>query len=73
MTITWQDIATAGILLVVVGYLARCVARFIRRKGLPACGCCAECSAETAEQPLIHLDERLDDVVSHSERSEESP
>jgi hypothetical protein len=58
MNITWQDAAAAGILLVATGYVARCLVRFIRRKGVPACGCCAKCPAETAEKPLIHLDER---------------
>lgn len=57
MTIAWQDITTAVILLVVIGYLALRLVRFLRRKGVPACGCCSQCSAEIAEQPLVHLDE----------------
>jgi hypothetical protein len=57
MSITWQDLVTAGILLVVAGYLIRCLVRFIRRKGMPACGCCGQCSAEAAEKPLVNLDE----------------
>ena len=61
MTIHWQEIATAGILLVVMGYLARCLVRFLRRKGLPACGCCTQCPAEKPETPLINLDERPDE------------
>jgi hypothetical protein len=57
MNITWQDLVTAGILLVVAGYLIRCLVQFIRRKGAPACGCCGQCSAEPAEKPLVKLDE----------------
>ena len=61
MTITWQDAATAGILLVVIGYLARRLCVFLQRKGLPACGCCAQCPAEKPETPLINLDEQPDE------------
>ena len=45
MTFTWQDAATAGILVGAVGYLARRVVRRIRGRGLPACGGTNGCGA----------------------------
>jgi len=55
MTITWQDLATAGIVLVALGYVARYLVRFVRRKGLPGCGCSQKCRGEPPEKPLVTL------------------
>jgi hypothetical protein len=58
MTLTWQDAATAGILVGAVGYLARRVVRLIRGRGLPACGgtnCCAQCVSKPAQEPLVTI------------------
>jgi hypothetical protein len=56
----WQDIATAVVLLVAIGYLAFRLRQFIRRKGFPACGCGGQCPAQTPAPPLVSLDERSD-------------
>ena len=60
MTITWQDWATIGIVLLAAGYVARYAIRWAKRKGSPGCGCCTKCSTDTPEKPLLHLDERDD-------------
>jgi hypothetical protein len=38
----WQNVATVVILLAAAGYVAWCVARWIRRKGAPDCRCCSK-------------------------------
>jgi hypothetical protein len=58
MTITWQNGVTAGIVLVALGYLARCLVRLVRRKGLPGCGCCQKCPTETSAEPLVTFDQQ---------------
>jgi hypothetical protein len=58
MTIAWQDIVTAGLVLAAVVYLGRRVVRLIRRKGFPGCGCCPACPAEKHEEPLVQIDPR---------------
>lgn len=55
MTITWQDIATAGIVLVALGYVARYLVRLVRRKG-GGCGCGRKCRGKPPEKPLVTID-----------------
>ena len=53
---TWQDLATAGIVLVAAVYLGRSLLRFAKRKGTPCCGGCVQCPTASAEQqPLVVL------------------
>jgi hypothetical protein len=61
MNITWQSTAVVGIVLAAVGYVAYRVVRLIRRKGLPDCGCCPKCPADTPEKPLIDLNRNESD------------
>jgi hypothetical protein len=60
MNITWQDAATAGIVLLAAGYVARYAIRSAKRKGLPGCGCCTNCPTDPPEKPLIDIDKRVD-------------
>ena len=61
ITITWQGLTTLLIVLAAVGYLLRYVVRWVRRKGMPVCGCCKKCPTETPEKPLINIDESKKD------------
>ncbi len=56
MPITLQEIAAAIVVLLALGYVAWRLVRFIRRKGMPDCGCCQSCSAESPEKVLVTLD-----------------
>ena len=58
MTLTWQDITTAGIVLAAVVYLAYCLVRWIRRKGSSGCGYCQRCSPEPPDEPLVQIEQR---------------
>jgi len=49
MNVTWQDTAAIGILMVALGYLASRVARRFRRRELPGCGRCPQCSPQPPE------------------------
>ena len=60
MTITWQDLATALIVLLAAAYVARYAIRLVKRKGLPGCGCCTKCPTEPSEKALVSLDKRGD-------------
>jgi hypothetical protein len=62
MTSSWQDAATAVILLMTLGYLAYRAVRMIRRKGFPACGCGMRCldldkGEDSHPEPLVKLNE----------------
>ncbi len=46
---TWQDAATIGAILLAAAYLARCIARRIRRVNQGGCQCCANCSPRNAD------------------------
>jgi 8-oxo-dGTP diphosphatase len=56
ITLTWQEGAVATVLLLAVGYVLWRLVRFLRRKGMPDCGCCQSCSAESRQQVLVTLD-----------------
>lgn len=56
MNITLQDALTAAVVLIAVAYVIRRVVRSLRRKGLPACGCCGQCAAPEPDKPLVKLD-----------------
>ncbi len=55
MTITFQQLAATVIVFVALSYVAWRLVRFVRRKGMPDCGCCQNCSAESP-QVLVTLD-----------------
>jgi 8-oxo-dGTP diphosphatase len=56
ITLAWQEVAVAIVLLLAVGYVLWRLVRFLRRKGMPDCGCCQSCSAESRQQVLVTLD-----------------
>jgi hypothetical protein len=58
MNVTWQDLITAGIVLLASAYVARYLVRVIRRKGAPGCRCCQQCPMENDETPVVKLGER---------------
>jgi 8-oxo-dGTP diphosphatase len=45
-----------GVVLLAAGYVALRIVRFVRRKGVPDCGCCPTCSAARPEKTLVTLD-----------------
>ena len=55
MNVTWQDAATACIVLAALAYLTRRVVRLIRRKGMPRC-CCTKCPPTSSNQPLVNIE-----------------
>lgn len=55
---TWQEAATAVVMLMAAGYVAWRIVRFVRRKGMPECGCCQTCSTAQPERTLVTLDTR---------------
>ena len=59
MNITWQEVATAAVLLLAVGYVACRVFRFFRRKGMPDCRCCPKCPADEHKNPLVAIEDRI--------------
>jgi 8-oxo-dGTP diphosphatase len=56
MNTTWQEAAVAIVVLLAISYVARRLVRFVRRKGMPDCGCCGSCAAESPEKVLVTLD-----------------
>jgi hypothetical protein len=58
MNVTWQDLMTAGLVLLALVYFARYLVRLVRRKGAPACRCCQTCPMETPEKTMVKLDNR---------------
>lgn len=60
MNSMWQELATAAILLLAIGYVVRRVVRFVRRKGMPDCRCCPRCPAQTDDKPVVVIEDRTD-------------
>jgi 8-oxo-dGTP diphosphatase len=56
VTLAWQEAAVAIAVLLAVSYVLWRLLRFVRRKGMPDCGCCQSCSAELPQQVLVTLD-----------------
>jgi 8-oxo-dGTP diphosphatase len=56
MIITWQETGAIVVVLSAAIYLAWRIARVVRRKGMPTCGCCQTCSTATPEKVLVTLD-----------------
>jgi 8-oxo-dGTP diphosphatase len=56
MSISVQEAAVAIIVLLALSHVAWRLVRFVRRKGMPDCGCCGSCSAESPEKVLVTLD-----------------
>ncbi len=55
MSITWQNLLTATLVVLALGYVLLRVIRVLRHKGLPGCGCCRGCTP--SEKPLVNLEE----------------
>jgi 8-oxo-dGTP diphosphatase len=56
MTITLQGIVAAIVVLLAGAFVGWRLVRFVRRRGVPDCGCCQSCSAESPQQVLVTLD-----------------
>ena len=56
MNLPWQESTTIVIVLAAVGYVAWRIVRFVRRKGMPDCRCCPNCSADVGRKVLVTLD-----------------
>jgi 8-oxo-dGTP diphosphatase len=56
MNLAWQETTVVALVALAATYVAWRVVRFIRRRGTPACGNCACCTATSPEKTLIGLD-----------------
>jgi hypothetical protein len=62
MNISWQDIVTLGLIAAATIYIVYRMARVVRRKGMPDCGCCSQCPSHAShDKPLIVLEDRQED------------
>jgi 8-oxo-dGTP diphosphatase len=55
IVLTWQELAAAILVFLAVCYALSRLVRFVRRKGMPDCGCCRTCSAESPQPVLVTL------------------
>jgi hypothetical protein len=58
MTITWQDLIAALMVLLAAGYVVWYAAGRAKRNGSSGCGCCPNCPTDEPEQPLVNIDDR---------------